>query len=841
MKQILIGFFLIACLPIFGQSEKPVVFGNVTDLETGLVVEFATVYIQNTNVATESAIDGSYRIEIEPNKKQRLVVSRLGYNTASTLITEMAPGSKRYVNIKLAPQESDIEIIVTESRIEDVGMVKEEVAELIKLPTASGNLESVLPSIALGVSSGTGGELSSQYTVRGGNYDENLVYVNDFEIFRPQLIRSGQQEGLSFPNIDLVRDLSFSSGGFQAKYGDKLSSVLDIKYKRPEKTKGSLSTSLLGASAHIEGSKRLGANAYNKFRYLIGARYKTSKYILGSLDTKGEYLPTFTDIQAYLTYDISRTLQVGVLGNYNRSIYEFTPTTRSTTLGLITQALRFTSVFEGGEKDRFINGTTGVAFTYVPERDKNPLYLKLLASNYQSNEEENFDILGFYRLAEIETDLGSDDFGTEVAVLGVGTQQQYVRNYLFNRIYNIAHKGGFELQTDSDAVTSHFFQWGIKYQNEYFDDRLNEWERIDSAGFSLPINPEELQLSSFLKTENEIRSNRFSGYIQDSYSYLDEDVREMKLTVGVRGNYRDLNKEFVLSPRAQFLYKPLNWNRDISFKLSGGLYYQPPIYREMRRLDGSVNLELKSQKSTHFVGGMSYDFYWKSMSAKPFRLITEVYYKTMSNLVSYDIDNVRIRYSGENDAEGYATGLDIRLNGEFVPGAESWINLSFLSTKENILDVDHLKYNLEDPENPIVRSSVPRPTDRFMQMSMFFQDYLPNNENFKMHLNLSVGSGLPFGIKDDNRIYRNTFRFKPYHRVDIGFGYQLWKDDWKDKKPHHPFKFSRNSWLSVEVFNLLEVSNVASNTWIKTVTDQQFAIPNFLTSRRINLRLRVDI
>ena len=841
MKHFLLFLLLFAFSSIFSQSEKAVIFGNITDLETGLAVEFATVYIQNTNIATESGLDGSYRLEIEPDKKQRLVVSRLGYNTASTLVTEMAPGSKRYVNIKLAAQESDIEIIVTESRIEDVGMVKEEVSEFKSLPTASGNLESVLPSIALGVSAGSGGELSSQYNVRGGNYDENLVYVNDFEIFRPQLIRSGQQEGLSFPNIDLVRDLSFSSGGFQSKYGDKLSSVLDIKYKRPEATKASISASLLGASAHIEGSKRLGANAYNKFRYLVGARYKTSKYILGSLDTKGEYLPQFTDIQAYLTYDISRSLQVGFLGNFNKSVYEFTPTTRSTTLGLITQALRFTSVFEGGEKDRFTNGTSGLAFTYVPERDKNPLYLKILASNYQSNEEENFDILGFYRLAEIETDLGSDDFGTEVAVLGVGTQQTYTRNYLFNRIYNIAHKGGFELQTDSEAVTSHFFQWGLKYQNEYFDDRLNEWERIDSAGFSLPINIEELQLSSILKTENEIRSNRFSGFIQDSYSYLDEDVREMKLTVGVRGNYRDLSKEFIFSPRAQFLYKPLAWDKDISFKLSGGVYYQPPIYREMRRPDGTVNLGLKSQKSTHLVGGLSYDFYWKSMSAKPFRLITEIYYKTMSNLVSYEIDNVRIRYSGENDSEGYATGIDIRLNGEFVPGAESWVNLSFLSTKENILGIDHLKYNIEDPENPEVQSSVPRPTDRLMQMSMFFQDYLPNNENFKMHLNLSVGSGLPFGVKDDNQIYRNTFRFKPYHRVDIGFGYQLWKEDWKDKRPHHPFKFSRNAWLSLEVFNMLEVSNVASNTWIKTVTDQQFAIPNFLTSRRINLRLRVEI
>jgi len=822
-------------------GQQAIVFGSITDLETGLPVEFATVYIENTSNASESDSKGKYRLEIEPDTKQRLIVSRIGYTTASAIVPAMKSGAKRYINVKLSPQQSDLEIVVRESRIEDAGMVKEEVTELKLLPSVSGNLESVLPSIALGVTAGTGGELSSQYNVRGGNYDENLVYVNDFEIFRPQLIRAGQQEGLSFPNIDLIRDLSFSSGGFQSKYGDKLSSVLDIKYKRPEETKGSISMSMLGASAHIEGSKRLGANAYNKFRYLIGARYKTSKYILGSLDTKGEYLPVFTDVQAYLTYDISRDLQVGVLGNYNNSVFEFTPSERSTTLGLITQALRFSSVFEGGELDRFKNGTTGVAFTYVPERDKNPLYLKLLASNYQSNEEENFDILGFYRLAEIETDLGSDDFGTEVAVLGVGTQQQYVRNYLFNRIYNVAHRGGFEWQIDGDAVTSHFFQWGVKYQNEYFDDRLNEWERIDSAGFSLPISTEELQLSTVLKTENEIRSHRISGYLQDSYTYLDEDVREIKFTGGVRANYRNVSKELVVSPRAQLLYKPLTWENDVSFKLSGGVYYQPPIYREMRRPDGTVNLDMKSQKSLHLVGGMSYDFYWRSMSDKPFRLITEVYYRKMSNLVSYEVDNVRIRYSGENDAEGYARGIDIRLNGEFVPGAESWINLSFLSTRENIIDIDHLQYNRDDPDSPLVQESVPRPTDRLMSLSMFFQDYLPKNENFKMHLNLSVGTGLPFGVKDNNRVYRNSFRYKPYHRVDIGFGYQLWKRDWGKMKPHHPFKFSRDAWLSVEVFNLLEVANVANNTWIKTITDEQFAIPNFLTSRRINLRLRVDI
>lgn len=839
MKHILLLICILSAGYLQGQA---VIFGTVTDLESKKPVDFATIYIEGTSQAAESDANGDYRLEIAADSPCVIVVSRIGYTDAKVNVPSMKTGSKRYIKFKLAPQKSDVEVVVTESRIEDIGMVREEVKELLTLPSASGNLESVLPSIALGTSGGTGGELSSQYNVRGGNYDENLVYVNDFEIFRPQLIRTGQQEGLTFPNIDLVRDLSFSSGGFEAKYGDKLSSVLDISYKRPEEMKGSIAASLLGSSAHIEGSTRLGANAYNKFRYLVGARYKTTRYILGSLDTKGEYLPDFTDIQAYLTYDISRSLQVGLLANYNSSIYNFTPTERSTTLGLLTQALRFTSVFEGGEKDRFINGTTGLSLTYVPVREKNPLYLKLLASHYSSSEEESFDILGFYSLAEIETGLGSDDFGNEIDVLGVGTQQSYTRNYLFNRIANVAHKGGIELQLDSEeSVTrSHFVQWGAKAQIEQFDDRINEWERLDSAGYSLPINTEDLVLASVLKTENDIDVLKLSAFVQNSYSHRVEGESEVKITAGVRASYRDLSSELVLSPRGQILYKPLSWSKDVAFKLSGGVYYQQPFYREMRRPDGTVNLNLKSQRSIHLVGGVAYDFMMPTISNKPFKLITELYYKKLSDVVSYEIDNVRIQYSGENDASGYVTGLDLRINGEFVPGSESWVNISFLRARENILDVQHLEPDIDDPENPTEVDDVPRPTDQLMTLAMYFQDYLPNNDRFKMYLNLAVGTGLPFGVKDNNLEFRNTFRFKPYHRVDIGFGYQLWKREWAKSKPRHPLRFTEAAWLSLEVFNLLEVANVANNTWIKSITNTQYAIPNFLTSRRVNLRLKFD-
>lgn len=834
--------FLVFGLSVSLQGQEIIVFGNITDLKSGNPIDFVTIHIEGTNIATESDINGDYRISIPNEKTHAIIFSRIGYHDARSTIPAMKFGSKRYINIQLSPKTADIDIVVTESRIEDIGMVREEVGELLKLPSASGNLESVLPSIALGTTSGTGGELSSQYNVRGGNYDENLVYVNDFEIFRPQLIRTGQQEGLSFPNIDLVRDLSFSSGGFESKYGDKLSSVLDIKYKRPDKSKGSVGLSLLGTTAHLEGSKRIGANAYNKFRYLIGARYKTTKYILGSLDTKGEYLPDFTDVQAYLTYDITRVFQIGLLGNFNNSTYNFTPTERSTTLGLITQALRFTSVFEGSETDKFTNGTAGLSLTYVPERLKNPMYLKFLASHYRSSEEENFDILGYYRLAEIETSLGSDDFGEEINVLGIGTQHSYTRNYLFNLISSYAHKGGVEIgiNDSEENSASHFLQWGVNLQTESFDDRINEWERLDSAGFSIPVSPSSLQLENVLKTTNKFSNFKYSAYVQNSYNKYLHEKFELKFTTGIRTSYRTQNKEILLSPRFQILYKPLSWNKDIAFKLSGGVYHQQPFYRELRRPDGTLNLDLKSQKSIHFVTGIAYDFDWKRMSENPFKLIAEIYYKKLSNLVSYEIDNVRIRYSGENDSEGYVAGLDLRINGEFVPGAESWINFSLLTAKENILNVQHLSIDSEKPQESLPISYVPRPTDQFFTMAMFFQDYLPNNENFKMFLNITLGTGLPFGVKDDNLIYRNNFRYKPYHRVDIGFGYQLWRNSWKNQKPRHPLRFTENAWLSLEVFNLLEVANVANNTWIKTITNSQFAIPNYLTSRRINLRLKID-
>jgi hypothetical protein len=843
MRSLVIALLsLFAGFGALSAQDQPQITGIVTDALTEDPVELVTIYIEGKTTAVESAENGRYSINLPAEQPLVLIFTRIGYKESRIDIDPMPAGSSRQIDVALAPRESDLEVVVRASKLQEAGMIREDVEALKLIPTTSGSFESLLPSIALGTSSGTGGELSSQYNVRGGNYDENLVYVNDFAIYRPQLIRTGQQEGLSFPNIDLIRDLSFSSGGFEARYGDKLSSVLDIKYKRPDSLRGSVSASLLGATAHLEGSFDVGGDGYRKFRYLVGARYKTTNYLLGTLDVTGEYVPNFYDLQTYLTYDISRDLQLGVLANYNRAEYSFQPVSRETGFGLVNFALQLFSVFEGQEVDDFTTALGGVSLTYIPDRSKNPLFLKLLGSTYRSDENERFDIIGDYSLRQIESNLGSGDFGEVLAELGTGTQHNYVRNFLDIEVQNLELKGGLELQvghSNPEVTSSHFLQWSTKYQRELIDDRINEWERLDSAGYSLPFDPQEVQLFSVLKTRNQLNSNRFTAYFQDTYTFRNENKAEWKLSAGVRASYWDLNDELFLSPRAQLLYKPLGSGRDISYRLAAGVYNQSPFYRELRRPDGSVNTDLQSQKSVHIVGGMTLDFYLGKNNPKKFRFITEAYYKNMWDLVSYDIDNVRIRYSGENDATGYVTGIDFRLNGEFVPDAESWINLSFLRARESLNDVQHLEREVGEEEGTPV-DDVPRPTDQLMTLSVFFQDYLPKNDRFKMHLNFTVGTGLPFGLRGNNQVYRNTYRFNPYHRVDIGFSFQLFDQEMRQQKPNHWLGFTRNAWASLEVFNLMQVQNQASNTWIKTVFEQQYAIPNYLTSRRINLRLRFD-
>ncbi|MFZ1704003.1 MAG: TonB-dependent receptor [Saprospiraceae bacterium] len=825
----------------FALAQEATLFGIIRDIDSNQGIDYVTVNLDGTSVVDESDLSGQYSIKIPANTKVKIIFSRIGYSDFILELNSISAGMNRNINVKMVPKALDLEITVKAGKIDDVGNVREEVTELKLLPNASGNFESVLPSIALGVSTGSGGELSSQYNVRGGNYDENLVYVNDFEIFRPQLIRGGQQEGLSFPNIDLIRDLEFSSGGFESKYGDKMASVLDIRYKRPEEFRASVGASLLGASAQIEGSKRMGPNAYNKFRYLIGARYKSNAYLLGSRDIKGEYVPVFSDIQTYLSYDLTKVLQLGLIANFNRSAYHFIPSSGRSKSGNFAFQIELNTSFEGQEKDEFTYGMTGLSLTYVPENRKNPLYMKWLVSAYRANEDEKFDIIGQYRLSQIEANIG-ESTGEEVAVLGSGTQHLNARNFLFNTVYNAEYKGGLEINKPKlgNTVTGHFIQWSLKYQHEFFEDFLKEWERLDSADYNIPYSGENIELQNVIRSNNTIQNHKLTAYIQNTFRY-ENTGHEWKITLGSRFSYHHLSSEFITSPRLQVLYKPLRWNKDIAFKLAGGYYVQPPFYREMRRPDGTVNTNLLSQKSVHLVGGLAYDFIWEAVSNRPFKIISEIYYKRLEDLVSYEIDNVRIRYAGENNATGYITGIDFRINGEFVKGAESWVNFSFLRARESINGIQHKELTIID--SMLVATNVadaPRPTDQLFTVNMFFQDYLPRNENVKVNLNFSLGSGLPFGPRQDNLEFRNVFRLKAYRRVDIGFSFQLWKEEWISRKPNHFLRFTRSTWLSIEAFNLLNIKNQASVTWIKTLTNVEYSLPNNLTGRRINVRFKID-
>ena len=810
------------------------VYGRVTDHNSGAPVEFATVYNKTTKQGVQSDADGHYRLKLEAGRRYVIEVSRTGYKPGRIEVAPMNAGERKRIDFELVPQNAGIEVVVKESKVEVPGMIRTEAKKLIRIPNASGNIGAVLPSIALGVSSSN--ELSSQYNVRGGNYDENLVYVNGFEIYRPQLVRAGQQEGLSFPNINLIKDIYFSSGGFQARFGDKLSSVLDIKYKRPDSLRASLDMSVLGGSAHIEGRSR-----NRRLGYLAGIRYKTTKYLLSSLEVTGEYAPNFTDAQAYVTYDINRHWQWELLGNYNNSIYDFIPKTRSTSFGLINFSLKLYSVFEGAEKDRFTTAFGGTALTYLSKSKSNPFFLRWMLSTYQADEFERYDILGYYLLGQVDTQLGSETEGEFVSLIGTGTQHTYARNHLQSNVSNVAHKGGWEIQLADRHGRSrnHFVQWGVKAQREDIRDKLNEWERLDSALYSLPYDEDSLYLFSVLKSKNHLTSLRYSAYLQDAFTVRKDSTYELRLTAGLRAGYWDLNREAFVTPRVQLTYKPLRGKRRLFYRLAAGLYYQAPFYRELRDHDGFVHRDVRAQKSLHIVGGLTRDFFLGKYHPKKFRFTTEVYYKRLWDLISYDVDNVRIRYVGKNDATGYVAGVDFRLNGEFVPGAESWVNLSFLRAREAINGVQHYKREIGKPEAEPVRY-VPRPTDRFFNLSMFFQDYLKNNKNIKMHMQLSVGSGLPFGVKDDNYVFRNTYRYKAYHRVDMGFGFLLWDRGWLHKRPRHILRFTRNTWLSIEVFNLMKVANVASYTWIKSIFKQQYAVPNHLSSRRVNLRIRME-
>lgn len=812
MKLFIITLFLSAT-SFYGinlNAKESVLYGYIFD-EQGNPLEMVTVNVSGISKGVITNNEGYYEISLESNKTYTIIYSYLGYESTDAKVT-LKEGERKNKNITLEFSTTflpDIEIKDFHSLSPHLTRIDPKHADA--LPGPSAGIEALLTTLP-GVSSAS--ELTSQYSVRGGNFDENLIYVNGIEIYRPFLIRSGQQEGLSFLNSDLVSSISFSAGGFDAQYGDKMSSVLDIKYKTPQEFAGSASMSLLDGSVHLEG------RAFNnkKLGYLIGVRHKNNQYLLGTLDTEGDYRPSFTDVQTLLTYNIENNFSITFLGNYSKNSYFFEPEVQKTRFGHLEDARQLTIYFDGQESDHFITALGALSLNYTPSKNLN---LQFTSSVFQSDENETFDILGQYRMHRIGADFGQDDFGEPTGKpLAVGSFFNHARNYLNAIVYNADHKGIWNLNNN-------MIKWGVKYQHEDIYDRLKEWTLIDSAGYSTPRLPKEhIILDDFTQSRISLKSNRISGYIQNNME-LENHHGEYILIGGIRGNYWDFNDQLLISPRATFIFKP-NEIPNLVLRASAGMYHQAPFYRELRDIDGNINKNIKAQESLHFVLGSEYDFIaWN----RPFKFSSEIYYKNFNNLIPYELDNVRIRYYAENNAKGYATGLDMKLHGEFVPGIDSWASLSLMKTEEKISYKD-------EHGNTTWSDYIPRPTDQRLNFSLYFQDFLPKNSSYKVHLGLFYGSRLPFGPPTYER-RADTLRMPAYRRVDIGFSKQLIDKNTSLTK-NNPLRHIESMWITAEVFNLLEISNTISYLWIKDVENRMFAVPNYLTSRLINIKLAVN-
>ncbi len=830
-------FFLYVCS--YAQINV-VITGKITSTNNEPISNVSVLQIGTSN-ATISNNKGFYSIEVEYVDSCVLEFSNLSYKK-QTFTFYPTNKMKLFKDVKLEWNENAIENVnITTTRNDKVGESTIKAKDATYFPNPTGDVGTVVKTMGQGVQSNN--ELSGQYNVRGGNYDENLVYVNDFEIYRPFLTSSGQQEGLSFTNLDLTDKLSFSGGGFESKYGDKMSSVLDIKYKTPKEFKGSVMASLLGVNAHVEGAayaKKDTAKDLAKFTYLVGMRYKTNAYLLGSLDKKGEYNPNFFDVQADFHIKPSIKHDIEIIANHSFNDFKFVPVTEETRAGTFNQLIRFLVDYEGNEKDRFQNTMVGIAYKFLPNTR---LSLKFMSAFWKMRESETFNITGYYSLDEIEIDPSSDNFGNVRENLGIGSFQNWARNKLDATVVNFVHHGKLNIKN------KHLLEWGTTFQYESIKDELSEWQRLDSAGYSIPYSGSSIQFPYLLKTKNNLQSFRTHGYIQNTWNTQFKDSSTFTIIGGLRYTYWSVNKEFLVSPRLQLFYHP-HLKSDVTFRLAGGMYVQPPFYRDIRGFDGNINTKVKAQQSYHVVLGADYNF---RIRKRPFKLTTEAYYKHLRNVNPYEIEDVRIRYFANNNAKGYATGVDVRLYGEMIKGIDSWITLSYLNTKENILDDYYVQYKNKDgivitpltQDQVAVDSSVinpgyiRRPTDQALFVSFYFQDYLEKYKRFKVHLNLVIGTGLPFGPPDRQR-YKDVFKMPPYRRLDIGFSALLLNGDKRNIKKPNSFgsKFD-NIWASFEVFNILGIRNTLSYRWIKDYDNNQWAIPNYLTSRRFNVKLNI--
>lgn len=806
VKNVLLAV-LCLCSTAVAWAQKAYVTGFVRD-DRDKPVDQALVADELTGMGTYSDKKGFYRVEVDANKKVSLIYYLAGHTVARRDIV-LAPGATRTIDVVL-PLLKGVEmeqfIVKDQRKRSEAGSVYLDVSKAQYMPSVIGGVEGM---IKLAV--GSNNELTSQYNVRGGNYDENLVYVNDFEIYRPFLVRTGQQEGLSFVNSDLVSNVNFSVGGFQSKYGDKMSSVLDVTYKKPKEFSGSASASLLGANLHLEG-----ASKNQRLTWLVGARQKSNQYVLRSQPTKGIYNPSFTDVQALINYKLGSSWELEAIGNYARNRFTYFPQTSTSSFGVLNQAYQLDVFYNGAEYDQFDSHFGGVSATWHPDGSK--LKLKFLASGFQTNEYETYDIYGAYLFGELQTDMSKRDFGQIKTYLGAGGIHDFARNYLNVNVGDVGFRGTYEARSGQ-------IQFGGNVNHVNISDELHEWERRDSAAFTQPYNPTEVNMARFYNSAATFDYIRRSGFVQDNFLF---DSGRITATAGVRFNKSFLNDELNISPRVQFSIRPRSPRRDVIFKLSAGKYVQPPFYREMRDAVGGVNKQLLAQKSWQGVAGADYNF---KMYGRQFKITAETYYKYLWDMDPYKYDNVRIRYTGKNDAIGRVYGGEVRLYGDLVKDATSWVSIGMLKAQQKITDSASI---------PGYNNYFPMPTDQRFMLGMYFEDYLRKNKNFKAHINMLYSSGLPVG-PPTGHLYQNTIRLPDYKRVDIGFSALLLDEKKQAYHAHSFFNNIKSIWASLEVFNLLGIQNTLNYTWIQDQsTNNVYAVPNRLTSRLLNVKMIVN-
>lgn len=831
-------FFLIAILTWF--SAHPAIsqsgFGTITGTvlsDQGNPLPGAYIFVNTFTQGTVTDSAGVFTHKVPSGTPIKLYITYVGYDTAYAEYTlKQGEILKLQFTLDFNTQEMKAVVIKGNRRFES-GLTPLKSAGVTKIAGPSSSIEKTLIFQGQGVSSRN--EMSSQYSVRGGNFDENLVYVNGIQIYRPFLVRSGRQEGLSFVNPSMVSNVNFSAGGFESRFGDKMSSVLDVTYKEPEKFAAFVEGSFLGAQLALEH-----ASDDKRFTQIHGFRYRTNQYILNSLDTEGQYKPQFMDYQGYLTFDVSDRVEIGFLGSFASNKFEFEPETRRTEFGTFNESLQLTVGYDGHEVNQYQTAMGALSLSaFVTDS----LLLKFSVAANNSYETETFDIESAYRLDELDKDLGSDNFGQVAFNRGIGGMIEHARNYYQSTIYAFNHDAKWYRKNNE-------FSWGVRATYEITDDEYKEWEYLDSLDYSTPQEPKsEIVLNESYAAKNNLDWYRLNGYLQwDRTFELDSNL--LHINLGGRLNYMSYTNEWVGGPRIIASFKP-NWIKNYRFKAAFGYYHQPPTYREMRSFTGEVNPDIRAQTSIHYILGFENDF---QMWNRPFKITTEAYYKDLQNLIPYQMENVRIRYYATNNSEGYTTGIDFKINGEFVKGVESWASVSLMQTEEDLRGDFYYKYYDANgnetypgnPYNPVVSEEkiepgyVPRPTDQRMSFAIFFQDYLKDNPTFKVNLTAYFSTGLPFGPPDYQK-HTDVYRMPPYNRVDVGFSKELLQNKFEKRNKlgnMGGFKKMKSMWLAFEIFNMLGVRNTISYTWVRDSQNRQFAVPNHLTNRQVNLKLQ---